>query len=510
MVQSLSIKNIVKQSGKFNLVSVISLLIQIPTQLIIGMVLVPEEYGIISFVALWGLFAGLLNPGMLLAGKREIPYLMGKKEDEQSIKVQNIAISSDLLYSILPFLVILCASFFYSNKMIKVGLILTAISFMAHRLVSCWSSINFIKQRFTVVAIGRLISTILSPIIIIGSIYWLGVYAVLIATLISTIVMGLYYFKKAPIGYYFQFEWSESIRLARIGFIFTISGVIFYGYRMADRTIIASFLPLHDLGVFAFAMGFVVFGMSFLADFGRVLEPILWEHSGKTKNPEGSFNDTKRMAIYMALITAIIIPLVQIGYGITVRLLVPRYIESIPLFLILSNMLYLASMVTFPNIILNSVVVNKQAFVTGIYAIGVGINICFDLLMIYAGYGIGAIAFVTIVSQGMVTFVSYFMAREYMIRQRKEFTVFLLQITLPFIISMLFSIFHGVLGSTALNPWLYSGILLGFQIITWSILIAIFYQNYVTKDKVMNIVKELFELVTNGIREKIKTFSVTR
>ena len=510
MAQSLSIRNIVKQSGKFNLVSVISLLLQIPTQLIVGMFLIPKEYGIISFVALWSLFAGLINPGMLSAGRREIPYLMGKKEDEQSIKVQNVAISSDLLYSILPFLVILCASFFYSNKIIKIGFILTAISFIAQRLVTCWASINFIKQRFTVVAIGRLISAILSPIIIIGSIYWLGIYAVLIAPLISTIVRGFYYFKKAPIGYYFQFEWSEIIRLARVGFVFSLSGIVFYGYRMADRTIIASFLSLHDLGLFAFAMGFIMFGMTFLADFGRVLEPILWEHSGKIKNPKDSFNDTKRMAIYMALITAIIIPLVQVGYDVTVRLLVPRYIESIPLFLILSNMLYLASMATIPNVILNSVVVNKQAFVTGIYAIGVGINIVLDLLMIYAGYGIGAIAFVTIVSQGMVTFVSYFMAREYMIRQRKGFAVVLWQITLPFIISVLFSIFHGFLSSTTLNSWLFCSISLCSQIIIWSIVIAIFYQNYVTKDKVMNIVKELFELGTNGIRKKIKAFSATR
>ena len=73
---SISIKNIVKQSGKFNLVSIISLLLQIPNQLIIGMFLIPAEYGIISFVALWSLYAGLIDPGMLYAGQREIPYLM--------------------------------------------------------------------------------------------------------------------------------------------------------------------------------------------------------------------------------------------------------------------------------------------------------------------------------------------------------------------------------------------------------------------------------------------------
>jgi hypothetical protein len=122
--------------------------VQIPNQIIIGMFLEPKEYGIISFVALWGLYAGLINPGMLSAAQREIPYLIGKKEKEQSKKVQNIAISSDLLYSVLPFLAIICASFLYSNKMIKIGLIITAFSFFSTRFVNYWPTINFIKQNF--------------------------------------------------------------------------------------------------------------------------------------------------------------------------------------------------------------------------------------------------------------------------------------------------------------------------------------------------------------------------
>jgi O-antigen/teichoic acid export membrane protein len=506
---AISIRNIVKQSVKFNVVSIISLLIQIPNQLIIGMFLIPEEYGIISFLALWALYAGLINPGMFIAGQREIPYLMGKKEEKQSVKVQNISISSDLLYSILPFLVILCASFFYSNKIIKIGLILTAISFIVNRFSTYWSSVNFIKQRFTIVAIGRLIGTILSPIIIIGSIYWLGIYAVLTAPLISAVFTVIYYLIRGPIGYHFQLEWSEVLRLIRIGLIFSLSGIIFYGYRMADRTIIASFLPLHDLGLFTFAMGFIIFGMNFFSDFGRVLEPILWEHSGKVKNPRESFSYTKRMAIYIALVTAMIIPLVQVGYDITVKLIVHKYIESIPLFLILSNMLYLASMATIPNIILNSVVVNKQALVTSIYAMGVGINIVLDLFMIHVGYGIGAIAFVTILSQGMVAFASYFLVRKYMFTLPREFFYFIISIFFPFSISALFSIFHGFLGSTTLSPWLFAPVSLVTQAIIWSFILNVFYQNYFPRHKVVNFAKELYELGTAEIRRKLKAITVT-
>ena len=502
---AINIRNIVKQSAKFNVISIVSLLIQIPNQLIIGMFLVPSEYGIISFVALWSLYAGLINPGMLSAGQREIPYLMGQKKEEQSIKVQNVAISSYLLYNILPFIVILCASFFYSNKMIKIGLILTAISFIANRFVTCWSSINFIKQRFTIVAIGRLIGALLTPIVIIGSIIWLGIYAVLIAPLISAVFIGIYYLTRGPIGYRFEFEWTEVIRLIKIGFIFSLSGAIFYVYRMADRTIIASFLSLRDLGLFTFAMGFIMFGMNFFADFGRVLEPILWEHSGKVKNPENSFVNTKRMAIYMALVTAMIIPLVQVGYNIAVKLIVPNYMESIPLFLILSNMLYLGSMGTIPSVILNSVVVNKQAINAGVYGIGVGINIVLDLCMIYVGYGIEAIAFVTIVSQSIITVASYFLAQKYMVTQPREFARFMISISAPFLISILLSIFHGFLVSTTLSPWLFSLVSLAIQLMIWSIILNLFYQDYFPRDKVFGFVKELYWMGTVEIRRKLKT-----
>ena len=500
---TISIRNIIKQSAKFNAVSVVSLLMQIPNQIIIGIFLVPEEYGIISFVALWNLYAGLINPGMLSAAQREIPYLIGKKEERQSTRVQNIAISSDLIYSILPFLVIFGASFFYSNKMIKIGLIITAFFFFSARFVNYWVTINFIKQNFTVVAKGRLINSILSPIIIIISIYWIGIYAVLIAPLVCTLFKGIYYFKKAPIGYSFQFEWAEVVRLIKIGFIFSLLNVVFYVYRMADRTIIASFLPLHDLGLFTFAMVFIGFGINFLADFGRVLEPILWEHSGKVKNAEDSFNNTERMAIYMALVTAMTIPLVQVGYGVIVKLILPKYVESISLFLILSNMLYLASIATIPSAILNSVVINKQALVTTVFAIGAGINIILDLFIVYVGYGIEAIALVTVVSQGMATFVLYFLARKYMIKQRNGSAIFLRQITFPFVITALFSVFHSLFfGSTILSLWLLGAISLLSQIIIWYFIILLFYRDYITKDKIVSILKELYGLASTGIKRK--------
>ena len=184
---------------------------------------------------------------------------------------------------------------------------------------------------------------------------------------------------------------------------------------------------------------FVMFGMNFLADFGRVLQPILWEYSGKVKNPKDAFNNTKRMAIYITLVTAMLIPLVQVGYVVVVKLILPKYIGSIPLFFILSNMLCLVSMAKVPTIILNSVVVSKQTFVTGVYAIGAE-----------------------------------------------------------------FSVFHGFFySSTILSPWFLSVISILFQTIIWYFIILLFYRDYITKDKIVSIIKEVYELASAGIKRKI-------
>jgi hypothetical protein len=68
---SASIKNIVKQSAKFNIVSIVSLLIQIPNQLIIGMFLIPREYGLLALLPC-GAFLPLIDSVQLVVDKKHL------------------------------------------------------------------------------------------------------------------------------------------------------------------------------------------------------------------------------------------------------------------------------------------------------------------------------------------------------------------------------------------------------------------------------------------------------
>lgn len=482
----ISVKSILKQSAKFNAVGVISFLFQIPTQLIIGRFLMPNEYGIISLVALWSLYGGLANPGMLTAASREVPYLMGKKENQKSALIQNISITSDIIWFILPFAVILAASFFYQNRVIRIAIVITAINFLLARFAGYWSTFNFAKQKFTIVAVGKLISVAATPIFIIITIFWLKIYAVLAAPILGGALMLIYYLKKGKIEYRWQWNWTEIKKLIKVGIVFNLSALIFYGFQMADRTIIAAYLPLYELGLFTFAMGAVFFAVNFLADFSRVLTPILWKVSGENEDAVQSFSSIKKIAVYFALFIGAGVPLLQLIYSGIIPLVNPNYAGSTIVFNILSLYIFLSALASLPAVPLNSSVVNKQSKLTVLYAIALGGAILLDLALIRMGFGKTAIAAATIFTQIILTVCIYRLAKRCITRESGEFAKLMAKIFAPFAICALFTLFN------CFEPWENQAIphyiiSLFLQILVWVSVIKLFYCEYFPRHKFIEI-----------------------
>jgi O-antigen/teichoic acid export membrane protein len=338
---AISIINTAKNSLKFTSVQIISALITIPVNIYIATVLVPEEYGNYGFLVLWLTYATLIGPGITVAGYREVPVLLGKGEDEQALRIQNISITSDLLYSILPFLVLLVASFFYTEDVLRVGLVIIAVSYAISHVAGYWSGVSFMRQNFNVAATGRLIIGVATPLIMLACVNWLNVYALLIAPIGAAAIAWLYYWRKGPIHFRFTFDRSETLRLIKTGIVLQGVTLVLWGFRLADRTIIASMLPTDQLGLYVYAMGFVMMALLALEDFGNVLQPILYKEAGKAKSIYEGFKDTKRISVYMALASALLIPLCQLVFFLVVTVITKNYAGSIPIFYVLSYSIFL-------------------------------------------------------------------------------------------------------------------------------------------------------------------------
>ncbi len=494
----ISIINIARNSMKFTFVKVISAVAGLAVTLYAATILTPTEYGTYGLLTLWLMYVGFVAPGIYSAASREIPVLMGKGREKDALRVQNVSVSAELLYTIAPTAVIIGASFLYADTVLRIGLLIIAMSYVANRLITLWAHINFIRQKFNTVALGNLVVTIVSPIVILASLQWLKVYALIAGPLVAHAVALVYYFTKGAIGFRFSLDKREIIRLVKIGIVLQGLGIMYWAFRMADRTIIAAALPLAQLGFYTFAMGFLTYALTFFGDFGRVLQPILWQEAGTAESVHKGFRDTRRIAVYMALGTAMVIPLAQLIFTLIATLLTKKYIDAIPIFNVLSYNLYLVAIAIIPSLILKSSLVNKQKLTLLFYSIGLALNIGFDILVIKLGYGVVGVAWVTICTQGLVTLILYYMIKNYIYKTPGEFVRFAAVLLIPFACCLPFYFLHSYLSSAVDSMWAFTGITLACQLLIWAFIIAIFYHHYVSITELRVIIREIRTTVSRN------------
>jgi O-antigen/teichoic acid export membrane protein len=494
----LSIINIAKNSLKFTSVRTVAALTGLGVTLYAATILLPEEYGTYGLLILWLTYVNLVTPGMYIAASREMPVFLGKGQEQEATRVQNISLSAELLFTIIPTAVALGAAFIYTDTIMRNGLLIIAVSFIAIRLSNIWAQMIFTRERFNTVALVNIIIAVVSPAVIFISLRWLKIYAMILGPPVAYAISLIYYWTRGRIGFRFKLDRQEITRLTKVGVVLQGLVVVTIAFRMADRTIIASMLPLEQLGLYVFAIGFLTYGLSFFEDFARVLQPVLWRHAGTAASIFKGFQDTRRIAVYLALGTGIVIPLAQLAFTLIATLITKKYIDSIPIFYVLSYNLYLMAIAVVPSLILNSSLVNKQNIALLFYAIGLAVSIGLDILVVRLGYGVIGIAWVTIASQGAVTLVLYYIIKKYVFEGAAEFRKFAVIIVIPFLASLPFYFIHVYLRSISINMWAIAGISLAAQALVWTLIILVFYRNYVSGAEFRLLMREIRAIIPFG------------
>jgi Na+-driven multidrug efflux pump len=146
--------------------------------------------------------------------------------------------------------------------------------------------------------------------------------------------------------------------------------------------------------------------------------------------------------------------------------------------------------------------VNRQRITLIFYAIGLVINIIFNILVIKLGYGVVGVAWVTVGSQGLMTLAIYYFTRNYMFIDKTDYLKLQARILIPFLVSIFFYFFHEYLGSSAPNKWAFIGISLAAQVILWGLLIGSFYRDYLSIKEIKAVVAQIKDGLRSGKADK--------
>jgi len=473
-----SLGDLLIKSGRFGLLTLITRIIAIPKELIVAGVLNPAGYGIIGIVNLWESYTGFINLGVGAAAGREVPYLIGKGEHNNARSVQNIAVTSDLFTRSIPFVILVTAALCYSELTFKLGLALAAVTVILTGFSGNLDNMCFVRQQYSLVFKGRFINSFANVAIVLALIFWLKIYAVFIAAALSALITLLFFLKYQDIGFQFKIDWAETRRLIKPGIALVMLALIYNGFRLVDRTVGAYYLSLSELGMYMFALKFALFGITFLKQSISALSPTLYEQAGKSGDLYGVFSSLARTAVCWSLLAAMMIPSAQMLFFGLVKYIVPKYAESIPVFYVLSLSFFLVTTYAFANTILVSPMVNRQNLSVKLNAVGLGLNAVLDIAAVKLGYGMVGIAWGTIISQGLMILMFFYVCREYMFKNVKEYTVFMWQILLPLTVGIGFIFFHEYIQIAVVTPWKVIGYSFTLQVAVWTFLVLCFYNSY--------------------------------
>ena len=480
---AIPIAYILKNSAKFSVVSLVSKFASLLVGIVTAMVLLPNDYGTIGFVMLWASYANLISPGTCSAAFREMPYLLGKCEDEKARYLQNVSISYDAVFSVVFFIGIVLSALFFKNRLpIAIGLVFVGAGYGINKITGYWLQFNYARNEFNKVAVANIINGIGVPLVTIALIFSLKMFAILLAPVLIGIIAWWYLFRYADIGFLFIFDTKEFRRLASIGLPIMVASVVYWGYRLVDKTLIARYFSLSELGYYSFATVIAGTLCYFFSDFCSVLQPVFWQDLGRAGNTQESYASIKKITVFLALASAITVSISQEGFYLLTNFITKKYTHSIPIFDILAYGIFFHAITLIPSMIMNSSVVNKQTLNAIIWGIGLLLNFVLILLAIKINMAIVWVAAATILTWFVMLILLFALTRRVISGRIAEFIAFLGQLCVPLLVVIFlqgcafylrkYSGMHGALSSF---------MILALQLLVWFIVIGVGYRSYINK-----------------------------
>jgi len=368
----------------------------------------PDVYGRISFVLLWVSYAGLMRPGVFDGGQRQLINLLGRGDSPGARRVQNIGFSGDLLWNVVPAVLLLAASARAADPVRHFGFTLAPFLFLAQSTSRMLGGLFLAHQEFETYTAACTLRALAQPALLLTLIHFAGPQALLAAPLLAECGIALYYVRRASeIGIQWHFERATAFELMKVGLPLSLAAVAYWLYRLAGPTSIAGFLSVAALGVYAFASKIIDQVTRFFGDFSNVLMPGFWSSLARAGNPRALLPDISRLTVYLVLLACFACNLIQAVASFSVTAFLPRFTSSVPVLEILAFNTVLLTITMPAGLLLDSTVVNKQRLHVGIWAFGSALNYSVNYAVLARGRGIAAIAWNDIWVQIVVAALVY-------------------------------------------------------------------------------------------------------
>ena len=336
--------------------------IQFLKSFIVAKYLGPEEYGILKSVELIQMLNKFGNLGFKAALIRDGATAKSNGDDELVQVLKNNAYTGELVLSVILFIAGMFSALFFENQTVSMAIMLASIALFSLKVYGIVETELQLEKDFKYMSKMILYTGFINSILIIVTVPFYNIFAVLVVPILSTVFIIFVAIKKT--GYFFKFRINklEFKQLLKVSIPLTFGSLAFGLFRYTERILIVSFLGLTAVGYFGFADTIVNMLIAItLSSVIKVRKMKIYEELGK-ENFISTHRIVKKETTVLVLISIVFIFPIAVALNILVPMFLPKWIDAIDITILFLFVVPLKLISSYVAVVVKAPAVNKLMF----------------------------------------------------------------------------------------------------------------------------------------------------
>lgn len=334
----------------------------------------PEQYGILKSVELIQMLNKFGDLGFVSTVIRDAGELVGSEDNDELDKLRNICFSAELILVFFLFTIGLLSNLFFEDKIIRIAIILSSIALFSLKINKILNAEAIIRKEFKLLSKLVMFQGFFNSIIIILTVPFYNIYAVLTVPILSTLISCYYVYARLNFSFNFKIEKFLFKKVLKTSLKLT-SGTLAFGlFRYVERLIVITYLGIEAVGFFGFADTVLALFVTIFLTNIKVRKMNILEYLGK-KQFLRVHNIVKKETIIILSISIITIIVMQFLIGLFIPIFLEKWINAIYITQIFLLVLPLKVLISYLSVVVISPTVNKLFYIPFLQLFGVFILI---------------------------------------------------------------------------------------------------------------------------------------
>lgn len=371
----------------------------------------PAGFGTFAILQVLAMMAAVGNLGYLPAAARELPHYRATGDALRERAVFNHAAAGELAIAALWTSVIAVVALFQDDYELRLLLLIVAASVIPAKLVALYQLLTYADKAFDFQSRGALGITAITAALVVGLVWMLGLYIVLLAPTLANLSGILYYHTR----YRLDLRWraldrSEFRRLAEIGLPMAGLAVATGNnglQRWIERTLISVYLGQAALGVFAFFVWISLALHTLLGGLIQALQPHLYELAVEPLDGPQVERVLLRPMWSFSVVGLVVIGLAMAALPDVIAAVLAEYLPGLGVMYVLLATSFVTCLYWIPGVLLSAVRFNAQLHYLSAWCAAIVVSSGAALAMLHAGWDSMALALAYLLSQVIVLILTY-------------------------------------------------------------------------------------------------------